>query len=57
MDPLSETGNQGQSVAVGGKARSTRNGTRHGLRGSPFALPPGEDHGEFTALHAAVSAD
>jgi hypothetical protein len=34
-----------------------RNGTRHGLRGGPFALLPGEDGEEFTALHAAVTAD
>ena len=40
-----------------GKARSARNGTRHGLRGGPFSLLPGEDHDEFTALHAAVTAD
>ena len=40
-----------------GKARSARNGTRHGLRGGPFALLPGEDREEFAALHAAVTAD
>jgi hypothetical protein len=40
-----------------GKAYSARNGTRHGLRGGPFALLPGEDGEEFTALHAAVTAD
>ena len=40
-----------------GKARSARNGTRHGLRGGPFALLPGEDREEFVALHAAVTAD
>ena len=26
-----------------GKARSARNGARHGLRGGPFALLPGEN--------------
>ena len=40
-----------------GKARSARNGTRHGLRGGPFALLPGEDREELAALHAAVTAD
>ena len=40
-----------------GKARSARNGTKHGLRGGPFALLPGEDREEFAALHAAVSSD
>ncbi|MGD9510999.1 MAG: hypothetical protein AB7I59_08745 [Geminicoccaceae bacterium] len=40
-----------------GKARSACDGTRHGLRGGPFALLPDEDREEFTALHAAVSAD
>ena len=40
-----------------GKARSARNGTRHGLRGGPFALLPGEDREEFAELHAAVTAD
>ena len=40
-----------------GKDRAARNGTRHGLRGSPFALLPGEDREEFAALHAAVAAD
>ena len=40
-----------------GKARSTQNGTRHGLRGGPFALLPGEDREEFAHLHAAVTAD
>ena len=41
----------------GGKARSARNGTRHGLRGGPFALLPGEDREAFAELHAAVTAD
>ena len=40
-----------------GKARAARNGTRHGLRGGPFALLPGEDADEFAQLHAAVTAD
>ena len=40
-----------------GKARVARNGTRHGLRGGPFALLPGEDADEFAQLHAAVTAD
>jgi hypothetical protein len=40
-----------------GKARSARNGTRHGLRGGPFALLPGEDPDEFVELHAAVTSD
>src|SRR5215211_5849437 len=40
-----------------GKARSARNGTRHGLRGGPFSLLPGEDREGFMALHAAVTAD
>jgi hypothetical protein len=40
-----------------GKARSARNGTRHGLRGGPFALLPGEDREEFVALYAAVTSD
>ena len=40
-----------------GKARSARNGTRHGLRGGPFALLPGEDRDEFAELHAAVTSD
>jgi hypothetical protein len=40
-----------------GKARSARNGTRHGLRGGPFALLPGEDRDAFAELHAAVTAD
>ena len=37
--------------------RSARNGSRHGPRSGPFALLPGEDHEEFAALHAAVTAD
>ena len=40
-----------------GKARSARNGTKHGLRGGPFALLPGESFAGFAALHAAVAAD
>jgi hypothetical protein len=45
-------------ATAAGKARSARNGgTRHGLRGGPFSLLPGEDREEFTALHAAVTAD
>ena len=44
-------------TTAAGKARSAGNGTRHGLRGGPFALLPGEDHEELTALHAAVAAD
>ena len=40
-----------------GRARAARNGTRHGLRGGPFALLPGEDADEFAELHAAVTAD
>ena len=44
-------------TTTAGKTRSARNGARHGLRGGPFALLPGEDRGEFTALHAAVTAD
>ena len=40
-----------------GKARAARNGTRHGLRGGPFALLPGEDREAFAALHAAVTSD
>ena len=40
-----------------GKARSARNGTKHGLRGGSFTLLPGEDRNEFAALHAAVTSD
>jgi hypothetical protein len=40
-----------------GKAYSARNGTRHGLRGGPFALLPGEDGDAFAELHEAVTAD
>ncbi|MFO1046551.1 MAG: hypothetical protein U1E52_01410 [Geminicoccaceae bacterium] len=39
------------------KARSARNGTRHGLRGGPFELLPGEDREAFAELHAAVTSD
>ncbi|MGD9508082.1 MAG: hypothetical protein AB7I59_02865 [Geminicoccaceae bacterium] len=44
-------------VTAAGKARSARNGTRHGLRGGPFALLPGEDRDELADLHAAVTSD
>jgi hypothetical protein len=44
-------------VTGAGKAKAARNGTRHGLRGGPFALLPGEDREEFAQLHAAVTAD
>ena len=44
-------------VTGAGKVRASRNGTRHGLRGGPFALLPGEDADEFAELHAAVTAD
>ena len=44
-------------VTEAGKARSARNGTKHGLRGGTFALLPDEDQDEFAALHAAVSSD
>jgi hypothetical protein len=44
-------------VTEAGKARSAKNGTKHGLRGGPFALLPGEDQDEFAALHAAVTSD
>ena len=44
-------------VTEAGKAFSAGNGTRHGLRGGPFALLPGEDRDEFGALHVAVTAD
>ena len=40
-----------------GKARSASNGTKHGLRGGPFALLPDEDREAYTELHAAVTAD
>jgi hypothetical protein len=40
-----------------GKSRSARNGTRHGLRGGPFALLPAEDAEAFAELHAAVTCD
>lgn len=39
------------------QAAARASGTRHGLRGGPFALLPGEDRDEFSALHAAVTAD
>ena len=44
-------------VTDAGRTRAARNGTRHGLRGGPFALLPGEDADEFAQLHAAVTAD
>ncbi|MGD9510952.1 MAG: hypothetical protein AB7I59_06220 [Geminicoccaceae bacterium] len=44
-------------VTTAGKARSARNGTKHGLRGGPFALLPGEDREQFAELHAAVTCD
>ena len=44
-------------VTAAGKARAARNGTRHGLRGGPFALLPGEDAEELDLLRAAVAAD
>ena len=44
-------------VSDTGKTRSARNSTRHGLRGGPFALLPGEEREEFVALHAAVTSD
>ena len=44
-------------VTEAGKARSAQNGTKHGLRGGPFALLPSEDREEFAALHAAVTSD
>ena len=44
-------------VTAAGKARSTKNGTKHGLRGGPFGLLPGEDQEAFAQLHAAVSSD
>ena len=44
-------------TTAAGKARSARNGTRHGLRGGPFALLPGEDGDAFAELHEAVTAD
>ncbi len=40
-----------------GKAQSGRNGTKHGLRGGPFALLPSEDRAAFAEMHAAVTAD
>jgi len=50
------TRSRGPTTAAG-KARSAKNGTRHGLRGGAFALLPGEDREELAALHAAVTAD
>ena len=44
-------------ATVAGKARSSRNGTRHGLRGGPFAILPGEDRDAFSHLHAAATND
>lgn len=40
-----------------GKARSARNGTRHGLRRGSLSLLPGGDREAFTALHAAAASD
>ena len=42
-------------VTDAGRTRAARNGIRHGLRGGPFALLPGEDTDEFARLHAAVT--
>src|SRR3954451_21693642 len=39
-----------------GKARSALNGTRHGLRGSTFALLPGEDPAAWAAVLAGSLA-
>ena len=44
-------------VTQAGRACAARNGTRHGLRGGPFALLPDGDTDEFAQLHAAVTAD
>src|SRR5690348_12225090 len=44
-------------VTAAGKARSASNGTRHGLRGGPFAMLPGEDHAAFGELRAVVASD
>ena len=44
-------------ITDAGKARAAGNGTKHGLRGCPFALLSGEDSEELVALHAAVTAD
>ncbi|MFL5334078.1 MAG: hypothetical protein ACJ8H8_13070 [Geminicoccaceae bacterium] len=44
-------------ATAAGKTRSARNGTRHGLRGGPLALLPGEDRDEFERLRLAVAAD
>ena len=44
-------------VTEAGKTRSARNATKHGLRGGPFDLLPGEDRKAFAALHTAVSSD
>ena len=41
-----------QAAARVNGARSAGNGTRHGLRGDPFALLPGEDREELTAVIA-----
>lgn len=40
-----------------GRASAAGNGTRHGLRGGPFAVLPGEDREELASLQAAVTAD
>ena len=44
-------------VTDAGKARAARNGTRHGLRGGPFALLPGEDRTSSPSCTPAVTAD
>jgi hypothetical protein len=44
-------------ATASGRAAAARNGTRHGLRGGPFTLLPGEDADAFAELHAAVTAD
>lgn len=47
----------GGPATASGRAAAARNGTRHGLRGGPFTLLPGEDADAFGELHAAVTAD
>ena len=39
-------------ATASGRAAAARNGTRHGLRGGPFTLLPGEDADAFGELHA-----